>query len=51
MLNFFGVSMTKYTNAITRAMSTAAKTILVWTIGIIETATTNYKWRVYNCIR
>jgi hypothetical protein len=47
--NFIGLSITKYINALARAVLNLTKTALIWIIGIIVTVTagktnTAYHW-------
>jgi hypothetical protein len=49
--NIMGVSITKYINAIARSIADVTRTILVWGVGLIVTATAgsiypNYKWEL-----
>ncbi len=47
--NITGVTVTKYINALARSIGDVTRTILVWGIGLIITATAgathpNYQW-------
>lgn len=47
--NFIGLSITKYINALARAILNLTKTALIWVIGIIVTVTVgknnpSYEW-------
>lgn len=49
--NVTGVTVTKYINALARSITDVTRTILVWTIGIIITATAganypNFEWEL-----
>lgn len=48
--NVLGVSVTKYINALARSIADVTRTVLIWIVGIIITATAgrdhvNYKWQ------
>ena len=42
VFNFSGISATKYMNAVARSIGDVSRTVLVWIIGIIVAASTNY---------
>jgi hypothetical protein len=49
--NFIGLSITKYINALARAVLNLTKTALIWIIGIIVTVTAGknnktYQWEI-----
>lgn len=51
--NITGVTVTKYINALARSIGDVTRTILVWGIGLIVTATAgathpNFKWELIN---
>ena len=51
--NITGVTVTKYINALARSIGDVTRTILVWGIGLIVTATAgvfypNYEWELTN---
>ncbi|CAD8148425.1 unnamed protein product [Paramecium pentaurelia] len=44
LFNIFGVNVTKYVSALTRTVVDTIRTILIWGIGLIVTATTSRVW-------
>jgi len=44
--NLFGQIITKYINAVTRAILNVLRTIIIWIVGIIITVSTDSQWEI-----